>query len=189
MTMLLYCLNGVVQGSHDSDQQIEASAYGTGVRIIPYAAPLSTLDRVGAVPVAPQRDTRPYAQPAETTETLVAYAGQARWEAVAVAGITFNSIQIKTDRVSQTQIGNLAQYVVSASVALSTILDFTQDGVGYKITAQDAIDMNNQIVALIQQCRTIEAACITDITSGSPTILTYDDVDARFAGVARARKK
>jgi hypothetical protein len=189
MTMLLYCLNGVVQGSHESDQQIDASTYGTGVRVIPYDAPLSTLDRVGAAPTLPQRDTRPYAQPTETTQILTAYAGQARWEAVAVAGITFNGIPVKTDRVSQTLISNLAQYVVSASISLTTVLDFTQGGVGYQITAQNAIDMNNQIVALIQQCRTIEAACITDLTSATPTILTYDDVDARFAGVSRSRKK
>jgi hypothetical protein len=189
MTMLLYCLNGVVQGSHDSDQQIDASAYGTGARVIPYDAPLSTLDRVGDPPTNGQRDTRPYAQPAETTQTLTAYAGQARFEAVTVAGITFNSILVKTDRVSQTLIANLAQYVVSASVALTTVFDFTQDGVGYKITAQNAIDMNNQIAALVQECRTIEAACIADLTSASPTILTYDDVDARFAGVSRSRKK
>jgi hypothetical protein len=187
MTMLLYCLNGVVQGSHESDQQIDASAYGDGVRIIPYDAPLSTLPRVGAPPQTLQRDTRPYAQPAETPEILTAYAGQVRWTCT-VAGLSFNSIPVKTDRVSQTLIGNLAQYAASASTP-DTSLDFTQDGVSYKITAQDAIDMNNQIVAMTQQCRTIEAACIVDLLSASPTILTYDDVDARFAGVSRSRKK
>jgi hypothetical protein len=189
MTTLLYCLNGIVMASHDSDQQVDAASYGTGVRVIPYAEPLITLDRIGAAPVWPQRDTRPYAQPAETTETLTAYASQARWEAVTVAGITFNGIPVKTDRVSQSQISNLAQYVVSSSIALTTVLDFTQDGVAYSITAQDAIDMNNQIVALIQQCRTIEAACIADLISASPTIVTYDDVDARFAGVMRSRTR
>jgi len=187
--MLLYCLDGVVRGSHASEQQVDASVYGVGVRVIPYDAPLSTLDRVGTPPVYPAPDKRPYAQPAETTATLTAYAGQARWEAVVVAGITFNSIPVKTDRVSQTLIANLAQYVVSASVALTTAFDFTQDGIAYAITAQDAIDMNNQIVALTQQCRTIEAACIADLNSATPTILTYDDVDARFVGVSRSRKK
>jgi hypothetical protein len=188
MTMLLYCVNGIVQGTHESDQQVEASAYGDGVRVIPYAAPLLTLDKVGDAPVPPQRDTRPYAQPVETTETLTAYAGQARWEA-AVAGITFNSIPVKTDRVSQTMISNLAQYVTSASIDPATVLNFTQDGVAYSITAQNAIDMNNQIIALIQDCRATEAACIADLISASPTILTYDDVDARFAGLSRSRKK
>jgi hypothetical protein len=186
--MLLYCLGGVVYGSHDSEQQIDASVYGTGVQVIPYAAPLSTLDRIGPAPAFPQRDTRPYAQPAETTETLTAYASQARWEA-AVAGITFNSIPVKTDRVSQTLISNLAQYVTSASIDPAAVLNFTQDGVAYDITAQDAIDMNNQIVALVQQARATEAACIADLTSATPTILTYDDVDARFAGLSRSRKK
>jgi len=188
MTTLLYCLNGVVKASHLSDQQIDASTYGTGVRVIPYDAPLTTLARIGDPPAYPARDTRPYAQPGETQETLIAYSGQARWEG-STAGITFNSIPVKTDRVSQTLIGNLAQYVVSASLAPTTLLDFTQQGVHYQITAQDAIDMNNQIVALIQQCRTIEAACIADLNSATPTILTYDDVDTRFAGVTRSRKK
>jgi hypothetical protein len=188
MTTLLYCLNGIVRGFHDSDQQIEASVYGDGVQVIPYDPPLSTLIRVGDPPVHPVRDTRPYAQPAETTETLIAYAGQARWEA-AGAGITFNSIPVKTDRVSQALIGNLAQYTVSASLSPGANLSFTQDGVAYSITAQDAVDMNNQIVAQVQQCRAIEAACIADLTSASPTILTYDDVDARFAGLSRSRKK
>ena len=188
MTMLLYCVNGIVQGSHESDQQVEASAYGAGVRVIPYDGPLSSLERNGNPPDPPQRDTRPYLQPTETTETLTAYAGQARWEA-AVAGITFNSIPVKTDRVSQAMIGNLAQYVVSASIAPATALNFTQDGVAHNITAQDAIDMNHQMVALVQQCRTIEATCIADLTSATPTILTYDDVDARFAALSRSRKK
>ena len=188
MTMLLYCINGVVRGSHDSDQQVEASAYGAGVRVIPYAAPMSTLDKVGPPPVDAVGDSRPYAQPVETKEILINYAGQARWEAV-TAGITFNSIPVKTDQVSQAMIGNLAQYVASASIAPATVLNFTQDGVAYSITAQDAIDMNNQIVAQIQQCRTIEAACIADLTSATPTILTYDDVDARFAALSRSRKK
>jgi hypothetical protein len=186
MTMLLYCLNGVVRGSHDSDQQIDASVYGAGARVIPYAASLSTLARVGPEPVYPERDTRPYAEPVATPEILIAYSGQARWETV-VAGITFNSIPVNTDRVSQTLIGNLAQY--AASINPNTTLDFTQDGVAYKITAKDAIDMNNQIVALVQQARGVESACIADLTSATPTIFTYDDVDARFANMSRIRKK
>jgi hypothetical protein len=184
--MLLYCIDGVVRGWHESEQQVDASAYGTGVRVIPYAAPLSTLDKVGPEPDNPLFDSRPYAAPVETTETLIAYTGQARWE-VAVAGITFLSIPVKTDRVSQTLIGNLAQY--AALITPSTDIDFTQDGVAYKITANDAINMNNQIVASIQQARGVEAVCIADLTSGAPTILTYDDVDARFAGMSRVRKK
>jgi hypothetical protein len=186
MTTLLYCLNGVVCGWHESEQQIDASVYGDGVRVIPYAAPLSTLDRVGPAPAYPQRDQRPYAQPVETPELLTAYAGQARWEVV-VAGITFKSIPVKTDRVSQTLIGNLAQY--AASINPNTVLNFTQGGVAYKITAKDAVDMNNQIVALVQQARGVESVCIADLTSGAPTILTYDDVDARFANMPRSRKK
>jgi hypothetical protein len=40
---------------------------------------------------------------------------------------------------------------------------------------------------LIQNARQIEGNCITDLKSATPTILTYADVDARFAGV-RMRK-
>jgi hypothetical protein len=183
---LLYCdSSGTVVGTHDSGQQVEAGAYGSGIRVIPYDQPLSTLPRIGAAPVWPERDTRPYGQPVETPAVLRGYSAQARWEAVVIAGITYNTIAIKTDRVSQAQIASLAQY--AGTVPGTTTIDFIQDGVHNQITATDAIAISNQISALIQQCRTIEAACIADLNSPTPTILTYADVDTRFAGVARTK--
>jgi hypothetical protein len=177
---LIYCLNGVVVGSHDSALNIPSSVYGSGVRVIPYDPSMGELPRVGTAPVFPERDTRPYGQPVETPELLMGYAGQVRWETV-TAGIAYGSIPANTDRVSQTLIANLAQY--AATLAPTDTISFTQDGVAYQMTAQDAIDLNTQMTALAQQCRTVEAECLADLTGATPTILTYDDVEARFAGL------
>jgi len=181
---LLYCLNGAVVGWHDSAQNVPASSYGTGVRVVPYAADIGLLPKFGPAPPAGTKDTRPYAQPVETPEILKAYAAQLRWE-TSTQGITYNAIPANTDGLSQTLVGNLAQY--AATVTPTTAIDFTQDGVHYQITAQDALNMNGQMNSLIQQSRTIEAQCLADLSLATPTILTYADVEARFAGV-RKRK-
>jgi hypothetical protein len=181
--LLLYCNNGIVAGWHDVTQNVDPSSYGSGTRVIPYDQPLDSLPKVGTPPTAPGQDTRPYGQPAETVALLIAYAAQVRWERV-TAGITFSgttSVPANTDRVSQTLVASLAQY--AATLAPTAAIDFTQDGVHYAITAQDVINMNNQILAHAQQCRTIEAQCLADLNSPTPTIQTYADVEARFAGV------
>ena len=189
---LLYCRGGVVIGWHDSDQNVRASDYGDSVRVIPYDADIQSLAKVGTPPpsdVYGVADTRPFAQPAETVALLKAFSAQQRWEAV-TAGIAFTAasgnIPANTDRVSQTLVSSLAQY--AATLAPTDMIDFTQDGVAYQITAQEAIDMNTQMSALAQQCRTIEAQCLADLNSPTPTIHTYADVEAKFAGVMRTRK-
>ena len=181
--LLLHCNNGIVIAWHDAAQIVDPSQYGTGTRIIPYDLPLDTLPKVGTPLSDPRMDSRPYAQPAETTALLLAYSAQARWNTV-TNGIAFNAIPLNSDRLSQTLIASLAQY--AATLPTATNIDFTQDGVAYQITAQDAIDMNNQLSNFIQQCRSVEAGCISDLNSSVPTIKTYDDVDARFSGL-RAR--
>jgi hypothetical protein len=40
-----------------------------------------------------------------------------------------------------------------------------------------------QVNAFVEQCRTIENQCLTDLTSATPTILTYADVEAKFTGL------
>jgi hypothetical protein len=177
---LLYCLNGVVLGSHDSLQNIPASSYGTGVRIIPYDQPLSSLPRIGDPPVYPDRDTRGYGQPPETPALLMAFAGQVRFDTV-VAGITWNGIPVSTDRMSQLLIGNLAQLAVTMTP--TDTIDFTQAGIGYQFPASEAADLMTQVNNFVQQCRTTEAQCLTDLGSASPTILTYEDVEAKFTGL------
>jgi hypothetical protein len=125
---------------------------------------------------------RPYAEPPATTETLTAFSSQQRWE-TAAQGTTYNAIQLKTDPISQSQISNLAQYAASLPPTLS--IDFTQGGKAHKITALDAIKMFGLMNTLIQQARTIEANTLVDLGSAAPTIHTYEDVEARFAGVRK----
>lgn len=198
---LIYCANNgtddIVLGWHDDSQNVSASAYTapagspTGlVRVIPYPQAVSSLTKIGPPPVLGDNrfmssfaDTRPYAQPTETKQILLDFAAQVRWQTV-VAGTTFNSNLIHTDRESQALIANLAAH--AATLATTDPIDFTQDNVHYPMTAADVIALNTQINARIQQCRTIEAACIADLNSPTPTILTYADVEAKFAGVTLA---
>jgi hypothetical protein len=175
---LLYCLNGVVVGSHDSLQNVTASAYGDGVRIIPYDDPMSTLPRIGDPPVFPARDDRQYGEPTETQEILSAFASQVRFDTV-TAGILWNSIPVKTDRVSQLLIGNLALH--ASTLASTDPIDFTQDGIAYQFQAGQAADLNTQVNAFVQQCRSTEAQCLADLSSATPTLLTYKDVEAQFS--------
>jgi hypothetical protein len=186
--LLLYCQNALVSGSHDDSLDVPASAYGTGVRIIPYDQPLSTLPRYGPAPpqtalVPNPVDTRPYQQPVETNHILIMYSSQCRYNYV-TAGFNYTAIDssiipVQTDRTSQMLLGNLAYY--AASLAPTTAIDFTQNNVHYPATAQDVINMNNQFNALSQKYRSTEATCLTDLNLASPTILVYADVDTRFA--------
>jgi hypothetical protein len=156
---------------------VDASLYGTGVRIVPYDQPLTTLPLVGTAPTFPERDTRPYAQPTETPHLLILFAGQVRFQTV-VAGITWNSIPVATDRMSQLLISNLAQY--AATLVATTLIDFTQNGVHYQFQASQAADLNNQVSAFVQQCRTTEASCIADQNLATPTMTTYAEIEAKF---------
>jgi hypothetical protein len=176
---LLYCQNGVVVATHDDQAApVPASVYGDGVRIIPYDQPLLTLAKVGDPPAARERDMRPFAEPDPTPAILTGYSSQVRFDTV-TAGITWQDIPVKTDRISQLLIANLATF--AATLAPADNVDFTQDSVAYQFQAREAEDLNNQVNAFVQQCRTTESACLADLSSGSPTIQTYDDVDAKFA--------
>lgn len=187
---LLYCRDDIVLGWHDSMQAaVPASNYGDGVRIIPYPNPLTTLMRVGeVVPLAQDRpvnpavvaDSRPYGEPPETPELLKGFAGQVRFDMV-TAGIVWNAIPIKTDRISQGLINNLATY--AASIDPNTVINFTQDSIVYQIIARDVADLNVKVNAFVQECRNTEADCLTDLNSASPTITTYEHVESRFAGL------
>jgi hypothetical protein len=179
---LLYCREGAVVGWHDSAQNTPGTDYGTGIRVVPYAGDIKGLPRFGPAPES-GRDTRPYAQPVETPEILKAFSAQQRWEAT-VEGVVFKTIEANTDGISQSLIANLASY--AATISPESTIDFTQNGEAHQITAQDAIDLNNQINAAHQQMRTIEAQCLADLNSAAPTLLKYEDVEARFAD---ARKK
>jgi hypothetical protein len=177
---LLYCLNGVVLGMHDSLQNVLASSYGSGVRVIPYDQPMDSLPRIGVAPVYPVRDTRSYGQPTETPAILIAFAAQVRFDTV-TAGITWNAIPVQTDRMSQLLISNLAQY--AATLAPTTAIDFTQGGVHYTFQASQAAALDNAVSAFVQQCRTVEASCIADQNLATPTMTTYAEIEAQFSGL------
>ena len=182
---LLYCRGGAVIGVHDSAQQVLGTAYGDGIRVIPYDQPLPTLTRIGDPPPPPWRpsdgDVRPYAQPTETPELLIAYAGQRRWE-VGNGGVQWQQIPLNTDRVSQLLIGDLVQH--SSGMNPNTMINFTQDGVAYTVKAKDVANMFSTFHTHLQSSRDIETACLYAIGDGA--ILTYDDVDAKFAAADAA---
>jgi hypothetical protein len=179
--ILLYCdkVAAVVLAVHEDIDGILKSAYGANARIIPWPNPLNSLA---------QETTgyKRYIQPTETPTILRTYAAQLRWEH-SVSGISFvaasGTIPVNTDRTSQTLIDSMASR--ASTLAPTTVLNFTQSNVLYKITAQEVITLSNQIGAHVQAARDAEAVCLTDLALATPTILTYADVEARFAGVLR----
>jgi hypothetical protein len=177
---LLYCLNGIVVAWHDdADPAVAATTYGTGVRIIPYDQPMNTLSTQGPAAV-PQ-----YLQPAETKTILLAYAAQCRYNAsVEVVNFTpagGGSIPVSTGRSDQSLLNNLATH--AQSLAGTAAINFTQNNIAYLITATDVINMFHAVMAHIQTARNAEASCIADLNSTTPTIKSYADVDAKFAGI------
>lgn len=171
MALLLYCVGGVVHATHDDAQNIPASAYGPDCFIVPYDASMGGI-KVGQP------------QPAETPAILKLYASQVRFNTVN-AGFTFTAasgvVPVATDGESYMLVTGGANY--AQTLGSSAPIDFTQGGNHYLLTAREMTQLFNQFSALIQQCRTIEANCIADLNSATPTILTYADVDAKFAGV------
>jgi hypothetical protein len=188
---LLYCNNALVIGIHDDTApDVPLSLYPAGTRIIPYDQTLDTLGRFGDPPPPPPGgsppfpDARQYQQPPETTPILIAYSGQCRFNYVtggfshtALDGTTV--IPVNTDRTSQALIANLAAY--AATLAPTAAIDFTQEGKHYPITAQDAININTQVNVLSQKYRSVEAACLTDLNSPTPSLGTYAQVDTQFS--------
>lgn len=191
--LLLYCdtVQAVVLGMHDDGQApVPMSAYGSTVRIVPWPTGISTLVRSGTAPLAGTGDSRPFAQPTETPAILIGYASQVRYN-ISVQGLSFTTaastvIPVDTDRLSQGLLNNLAQY--AAGLAPTASITFTQNGIAYPITAQDAINMFNAVVSQIQGARNIEATCIADQNATTPQMRTYADIDNAFAGL-RAEEK
>jgi hypothetical protein len=190
--LLLYCQNAVVIGVHEDVDNVPASAYGSGTQIVPLPSDVTLTVRVGDPPPTHNPDGTPiavpdsrlFARPVETKSILLAYSAQVRFDA-SNEGISFTAVSgvipVKTDRVSQSLLNNLATWANSQPG--TTPITFTQDNKSYAITAAEAISMFNAVNAHIQNARDIEGQCITDLNSATPTILTYANVDARFAGV------
>jgi hypothetical protein len=192
---LLYCQNAVVVGMHEDTDNVLASSYGTGTQIVPLPAGVTLTVRVGDPPPTHNPDGTPinvpdsrlFARPTETKSILLAYSAQVRFD-VSNEGINFTAasgiIPVKTDRISQSLLNNLATWANSQPGTMA--VTFTQDTVHYAITAAEAISMFNAVNSHIQNARTIEGQCITDLNSATPTILTYANVDARFVGARSA---
>jgi hypothetical protein len=182
---LLYCQNSLVVAIHDDQlAYVDPVSYGSGTRVIPWQL-LGTLTVVPPPDPAPNPPLPPvYQQPTETPAILKSYASQVRYN-YAVAGITFaaasGSVPVATDRISQMLINNLAAH--AATLAPTATIDFTQSGIHYPLTAAECATLNTDVNNFVQQCRTIEASCLADLNSTTPTILTYDDVDAKFSGL------
>lgn len=71
--MKLYCRDGLVVATHNDGQNIPASAYGDGVRVV--VVPDGTqLPRVGPDPTAGERDRRPFGIPDVTADIAAATA-------------------------------------------------------------------------------------------------------------------
>jgi hypothetical protein len=191
---LLYCdANGLVQAVHeDTDTAVPMTVYPTVVRIIPYDQPLTTLTKYGPAPppdITPRPpDTRPWVQPDPTPALLKLYSGQCRFNYI-IRGFMFSAasgqIPVWTDRVSYSLINSLATWVLTATPA-PAMVNYTQGGDHYVLTAAEATELFNQFTALVQMYRDVEAACILDLVSPTPTILTYADVDARFSAAVKA---
>jgi hypothetical protein len=160
--------------------------YGDDARVIPYDYPLSALERIGPLPPQPWRpswgDPRQYAQPVETPDLLKAYAGQKRWEATN-AGIIYEGIPVETDRVSVALLAELLQHIRTASIPDTEIISFTQNAVAYPLQASHVEPLLTTIYTRNQQARDLEKSCLDDLNSETPTILTYDEIDLRFAAM------
>jgi len=195
---LLYCsVDGIVIVLHkDSEAVVPMWVYENVVRIIPYDQSVGLLPKYGSPPPPPPPlpassrpipDLRPYMQPDPTPAILKLYAAQVRFNRsndgfhfMAASG----DIPVWTDRNSYYLLSGLATW--AATVTPETPVNFTQGGTAYPITAAECIAMFGEFTTLIQDGRNIEAECLADLDSGAPTILSYEDVDARFAGSLRS---
>jgi hypothetical protein len=177
--MLLYCLNGlVIAHGDDGPTAVPPEVYGTGVRVIPWPHPFGDLIKSGPTPPTDPvtglvADGRLYAQPTETPDILLGYAAQVRYETGA-QGIVFNAasgtINVNTARLDQGLLNNLHTYAMTLQP--TDPVTFTQDNVAYALTAQEAIDLFNQVMAHVQNARTIEGDCIADLAKDVVDIST-----------------
>jgi len=114
---------------------------------------------------------------------LSAYAAAKRY-AVETGGILVNGAPIATDRESQAMIGNAFAYVQAASAA----------SVSYKTAAGFVSLTADQIKAValavgahVQACFKAEDDADAGINASPPTITTFAQVDAAFAGLMPQR--
>jgi hypothetical protein len=167
----LYCSNGIVVAWHDSSQNIPASAYGTGVSIIPWSN-LATLSRIGTPPVQGP-DTRPYIAPALNTTQLIAYA-QNKQAMIAAGGITVSGVMCGTDTASLALLEGV--YTLATADGSATFQWVEGNGIVTTLTASQVIAIFSTVHAFIQSTFTACAAVIVNINNSTYT--TTAQVDA-----------
>ncbi len=172
---LLYCRDNVVIAWHDSNQNIPASAYGAGITVIPWTAPMSSLSRIGPTPPNPRFDTRPYATPTLNTTQLIAYT-QLKQNILMSGGITVGGVACGTDTASLALLEGL--YTLATADGSATFQWVEDDGATIVLTAAQGITIFQAVHAFIQSTFTACAAVIANINSNTYTTIAQVDAYA-----------
>jgi hypothetical protein len=175
--MLLYCKGGVAIATHADDQNVPASAYGEGVRIIPVAS-RAGLVRVGDPPAAGVTDLRPYAEPASTPDLLKVYAADLKWRK-ATGGVTVAGHSVASDDNAQSKIANAKTAFDNGT--LTGTIPFKTLGGFIDADAATVTAIYAALVAHVQASYAAEQAAAAAIDAG--TAATFDAVDALFAAL------
>jgi len=179
--MIVYFRNGIEIARHDDRQDIPPGAY-PGARAIKLAVAQATaLSRVGDPPPEGEADVRPFAEPSPAPALLAAYAGSVRY-AAETAGIVVSGLAVPTDRASQ---ATIIGAVVHAQ-AIPTYSTRWKDAAGNfsaDMSATQIIALGQAVAAHVSNCYAREADAVDAITANTPTITTFDQVDAFFAGL------
>jgi hypothetical protein len=174
---LLYCKNGVVLATHDQDQGIPASSYGSGVSVIPWAN-VATLVKTGATPAAGQPDLRPFAAPVlSVSSDLVAYANFAQWT-LATGGYTIalsgQTLTFPTDPTSISLITAKAVRLAQSSPPTTMNWQFPTGFVS--ISATDFMTAATKMADFVQATFDNLATVMAGITAA--TITTQSQIDS-----------
>ncbi len=170
---LLYCSGSTVLGWHDSSQNVPASAYGSGITVIPWTSSLSTLSKIGPAPSNPRLDARPYATPVLNGPQLIAYA-QLKQDVLAIGGISVGGVKCSTDAYSLTLLqGANSLALASPSMTFQWV---QSDGT---LTTLTAAQINTMFIAVSSFLQDTFMACAAVIALiNSSTYTTTAQVDA-----------
>lgn len=111
---------------------------------------------------------------------LVTYAAERRY-AVETGGVTVNGVSVATDRDSQSMVAN-AYAGMQASGATSVRFKAASGWIELSLDQLKAVAL--AVFDHVQACFTAEDAVDAAVNASPPTITTYAQVDAAFAGLA-----
>jgi len=118
--------------------------------------------------------------PVATAADLVAYAAARRY-AVETGGVDVKGVRVATDRDSQSMVANAFAGMQASGVA-SVKFKATSGWIDLSADQLKAVAL--AVFAHVQACFVAEDACDAGIHAGPPTITTFADIDAAFAGLA-----